>query len=125
MTAHDVDTVVVTLHEVRLPCHLGWTDEERDRLQVVVANLELHISAPGVQHTDKLEDSIDYRDIVRRLENNCAERSWRLLEKMTFDIASDLLSQFRTLQKVCITVRKNIFPNAEGVSVSRTLARYN
>ncbi len=123
--AHDTDSVSVQIHEFKLPCHLGCIDEERARLQVVAINLEAVVSVPGAQLSDNLRDCIDYRDLIKRMELVASEQEWKLLEKMTFDLATDLLVKFPPLQKVKLSVRKNVLPGAEGVTVTRTLARYN
>ena len=123
--AHDSDSVTVAIHEFKLPCHLGCIDEERRRLQVVVVNLEAVVSVPGAQTSDSIGDCIDYRDITKRLEQVASEQEWRILEKMTFDLSTDLLMKFPAIQRITISIRKNVLPGAQGVTVSRTLARYN
>lgn len=119
----DKSQVEITLHEAVMPVRLGWSDEERSRKQLVTVNLKFRVQTSGVERSDELEDTLDYCKVLKLLETECAEKTWRLIEKMTADLADALLSQFAQVGSLEISVRKNVFANTKGVSVTRFVER--
>lgn len=115
----------IELHDLRLSCNLGVTDEERSRRQVVVVNLDLELAAPRARHSDAIEDTVDYRDIVRCLQEECSAKQWKLLERMTAELGESLLSCFPLVERLRISIRKNVIPDAAGVTVTRVVERNN
>ncbi len=115
--------VEITLHEVVTPCRLGWSEEERARSQLVVINLKFSVRTSGVERSDELEDTVDYSKVLKLLEGECAKNTWRLLEKMGSDLSSTLLSAFSPIQRVEISIRKNVYANTKGVTVTRVIER--
>ena len=120
MNSADIE---VALHEVMIPCHLGWSEEERQHPQLVAANIKFKVRTSGVEKSDQLEDTLDYCDVLSLVETQCKNTAWRLLEKMSFDLASSILNNFAKVVSVEISLRKNIFAHTKGVSVTRFLER--
>lgn len=116
-------TFLLSLHELRLPCRLGVSDDERSRPQVVRLNAEVEVACADAHRSDDLNDAVDYRILVKTLQDECRDRSWRLVEKMGFDLGSALLRRAPHASSVRIAIRKNVFPDCEGVTVSQTVRR--
>jgi dihydroneopterin aldolase len=115
--------VSIALHEVVVPCRLGWSEEERLRTQLVVINLSFSVHTDGAEKSDELEDTVNYSEVLKLIESECATHTWRLLEKMSFDLGATILNAFPKIHGLEISLRKNIFANTKGVTVSRSIER--
>jgi 7,8-dihydroneopterin aldolase/epimerase/oxygenase len=111
------------IESLRQPVRLGWFDEERSFPQVVTIDLTLEIDSEGAQRSDDVADTVDYTEIVSRVQRLCDERTWKLLERMTFEIVQNILEHFSRIRYAHISVRKHIIPAAQGVVVEYAAAR--
>lgn len=73
----------LTLSRLRLPVHLGWTDEERAVPQLVEANLFIRFpEPPPACQTDELKDTVCYAEICEKLSQGLEGRSFKLIERL-------------------------------------------
>jgi dihydroneopterin aldolase len=83
-------------------------DDERERGQLFVVALELEldpeVAAPAAE-SDRIEDAVDYRDVVDVVGEVSAARAYRLLEAFSTALADTLLARF-PLVRVRVGVRK-------------------
>jgi dihydroneopterin aldolase len=92
----------IELHGLELFGHHGVTEEERDRGQLFVYDVELEVGDRGA--TDRIDDAVDYREVaatVRRV----AETRFALLEDLSTALEDDLYEQFAP-ERVRVRVRK-------------------
>ena len=92
----------IELRGLELFGHHGVGEEERERGQLFVYDVELEIGERGAN--DRIEDAVDYREVaatVRRI----AETRFALLEALSTAIADALYEQFRP-ERVSVRVRK-------------------
>lgn len=101
---------------------IGVTDEERARSQRVLITVDLDVDVSAAAASDRLERTIDYHALADKLLEYGAKRSWRLLEKLTADLAEMILVEFRP-QVVTVEVKKFPLPQARHVSVTLTRTR--
>src|SRR5262249_11914066 len=82
--------------------HHGVSEEERERGQLFLYDVELEVGERGAN--DRIEDAADYREVavtVRRI----ADGRFALLEALSSAIADALYEQFAP-DRVCVRVRK-------------------
>jgi dihydroneopterin aldolase len=86
----------------------GVLDEERERGQRFLVDLELevdHKTAATVATSDRIEDAVDYRDVVEAVREVSDARAYRLLEAFAAALSERLLASF-PLTRVRVRVRK-------------------
>jgi len=94
--------MTIELRGIELFGHHGVTEEERERGQRFVYDVELDVGERG--SSDRIEDAVDYREVastVRRV----AETRFALLEALATAIADALYEQFAP-ERVRVRVRK-------------------
>jgi dihydroneopterin aldolase len=95
-------TVVVELAGLEIPGKHGVDDWERETEQPFLYDLELELAEPT---DDRIEETVDYREVVEVVRSVSAERQFQLLESMAGAVAAALLERF-PLQRARVRVRK-------------------
>lgn len=101
--------------------NVGVTDEERAEPQRLLITIEIDHDFSRACANDRIEDTIDYHQVVAEMLNFGNGRSWRLIETLAANAASMILEKFGP-QAVTVEVKKFIIPQAEYVSVVLTRA---
>jgi dihydroneopterin aldolase len=94
-------TVLVELEALEIPGRHGATPEEHERDQPFLYDLQLELSEP---EADRLEETVDYREVVELVREVSAEER-QLLETLASAVADALLKRF-PLERVRVRVRK-------------------
>src|SRR5262249_41697690 len=92
----------IELRGIELFGHHGVTEDERDRGQRFVYDVELEVGERGA--SDRIEDAVDYRDVAQT-GRRVAETRLALLEALAPAIADALYDQFSP-ERVSVRVRK-------------------
>lgn len=98
---------------------VGVTDQERAKPQRLLVSVELNFDFTAASMSDRLEKTIDYNEIVEELLVYGEGRSWRLLEKLSANIADRILTHYRP-QAVTVEVKKFAIRQARYVSAVLT-----
>ncbi len=96
---------------------VGVPEEERAAPQRLMVTIEMEVDAPRAATTDDLKDTIDYYCVSQDILAFGDGRSWKLLEKLSADLADLILGKYRP-QRVRVEVKKFIIPEARHISVS-------
>jgi dihydroneopterin aldolase len=95
-------SVLVELAGLEIPGKHGVDDWERVTEQPFLYDLELELAEPT---DDRIEETVDYREVVEVVRSVSAERQFQLLESMAGAVAAALLERF-PLQRARVRVRK-------------------
>jgi dihydroneopterin aldolase len=95
-------TVLVELKGLEIPGRHGATPEEHERDQPFLYDLELELPEP---RTDRLEETVDYREVVEVVREISAREERQLLETLAAAVADALLQRF-PLERARVRVRK-------------------
>jgi dihydroneopterin aldolase len=95
---------VIEVHGFELFAHHGVGEEERERGQRFLFDLDLVADEAGAR-TDALSDTVDYRDVVACVRAVSDGRRFALLEALAAAVADALLARF-ALRRVRVRVRK-------------------
>lgn len=98
-----VDTIV--LEGIEIPAALGVTAAERKMRRPVLIDIEADMDLRLSGKTDRIGDTVNYKDIFDVVEEIAGSREHRLVEALAERIAASLLDQF-DLSAVTISVRK-------------------
>jgi dihydroneopterin aldolase len=96
-------SVTVELFGLEIAGAHGVEEEERSRPQPFLYDLWLEV--PEASTSDSLEQTVDYRDVVRCIREISDARQFRLLEAMAAAVADALLERF-ALERARVRVRK-------------------
>jgi dihydroneopterin aldolase len=100
--------VRIELRGLELHGFHGVLEEERERGQRFVVDLELDLdsaSAARAAESDRIEDAVDYRDVVETVRQVSDAHAYRLLEALASVLAETLVGRF-PLTRVQVRVRK-------------------
>ncbi|MGZ9189080.1 MAG: dihydroneopterin aldolase [Nitrospira sp.] len=104
--------------------HCGVTDEERRKAQLIAVDLELEASVEPAALSDRLEETIDYAQVAKRLVFLGTSLECRLLEALAEQLLGMMFAEF-PVDRVRIWIRKLHAPLAMvagsvGVRFERT-----
>jgi dihydroneopterin aldolase len=95
-------TAVVELFGLEVPGRHGVEDEERARDQPFLYDIRIELPEPA---GDRIEQTVDYREVVELVREVSASREFRLLEAIAAAVADALLERF-PLERARVRVRK-------------------
>src|SRR3954449_5105925 len=96
-------SVTVELYGLEVPGAHGVEEEERGAPQTFLYDLWLEV--PDAATSDRLEATVDYRDVVHCVQEVSAGGRCRLLEAMAAAVAGALVDRFE-LEAARVRVRK-------------------
>ncbi|MDX6398423.1 MAG: 7,8-dihydroneopterin aldolase/epimerase/oxygenase [Gaiellaceae bacterium] len=112
--------MIIELHGIALRGFHGALDWERERGQSFLFDIELEVGEAG--SSDRLEDAVDYRDVVACVREVNDGRAYHLLEALAAALADELLARF-AVEHVAVRVRKPdvvLDPSVEYAAVRAT-----
>jgi 7,8-dihydroneopterin aldolase/epimerase/oxygenase len=95
-------SVTIELYGLEVPGTHGVEEAEREGPQRFLYDLRLELDEPA---SDSVEETVDYRNVVRCVQEVSDGRSFQLLESMAAAVADALLERFR-IQAAHVRVRK-------------------
>jgi len=93
----------IELPGLELVGHHGVGEEERRRGQRFVFDLELELATHP--EADRIEETVDYRELVRCVRDVSDAARYRLIETLAAAVADELLARF-PLARARVRVRK-------------------
>ena len=96
-------SITVELYGLEIEGKHGVEQAERRRPQSFLYDLWLEV--PDAAAADRLEDTVDYREVVTCVREVSARRQFSLLEAMAASVAEALLERFE-LEAARVRVRK-------------------
>ncbi len=112
----------IHIRGLRLASRVGVPEEERALPQSVAANLSITLAKSFKGFGDRIEDTVDYDRVARRLREVAAAGERRLIETLAEDLAAAVLA-FDGVCAVTLEVVKFILPDCDHVAVEITRAR--
>jgi dihydroneopterin aldolase len=97
--------VTIELHGLVLRGFHGVLDDERRDGQRFLVDLELDLADDTAASSDRIEDAVDYRDVVETVSSVSDARAYHLLEALAAAIADTLIERF-PLTRARVRVRK-------------------
>ena len=114
-------SVMVELHGVEIRGRHGVLERERETEQPFLYDIELELPEPG---TDRLEQTVDYREVVALVRELSDGRQFQLLESLAPAVADALLERFPSAVSVRVRVRKpEVDPGAPVEHAAATVRR--
>ena len=110
----------IMIRKLRVPTHIGVTDEERARPQVVSVDLTMHADLRRSAISDDLADTVDYDRVLVEITGLIRSSKTRLMEHLAEEIANHI-SRYPLIDRVTVEISKPEFRpggiDVAGVSV--------
>lgn len=105
----------IHINGISCQAHVGVPLQERENPQQIVVDLVLSLDLEAAVKSDDVESTVDYQEIVEKVEKAVAEKQFRLLEALAGYLCHTLLTDTR-IKSVQVTLRK--FPEVLREKVS-------
>jgi dihydroneopterin aldolase len=112
--------IVVELEGLEVLGRHGVLDEERREGQTFLYDVRLELA--GAPPSDRVEDTVDYRDIADCVREVSDSRQFNLLETLAAAVADALAERF-AVERVRVRVRKPSPPGVPAASAAATAER--
>lgn len=112
----------ITITDLEVHYCVGVSDEERAQPQRLLLTVDMQFDFSVAAVSDRLTKTIDYHDLSQKLLKFGNGRNWKLIEKLSANIADMVMSEYRP-QGVSVEVKKFSVPQARHVSVTWTAKR--
>jgi dihydroneopterin aldolase len=113
--------ITVEAHDLRVFGRHGVHDEERERGQEFLFDVDLEVGERGT--SDRLEDAVDYREVARVVKEVSDARQFNLLEALATAVADELERRFSP-DRIRVRVRKpEVRPAGLDGTVAATVTR--
>jgi FolB domain-containing protein len=109
----------IHVEQLEVSTRIGVLKEERGAPQRLTVSISFWPYYEAGDLADKIENAINYSDVVEETKNFVRDQSVSLIETLADRLAMHLLKNFR-MQKVTIELRKFPFEDAKYVSVTIT-----
>lgn len=107
----------IHIRDLALWCIIGTNADERTRKQQVVINIEVACDLLTPCASDRIEDTIDYRAMKRRIVARVEDSSFHLLEKLAQAVAEICLSEERADAVTVAVDKPGALTKARSVAV--------
>jgi len=112
----------IHIRDLTARCIIGINDWEREKKQEVVINVTLHADLSRAGASDRIDDTVDYKDLRNRILTAVEASEYFLIERMAEAIADLCLTDPRA-ERVEVEVDKPgalRFARSVGVEITRT-----
>ena len=96
---------IIYLHDLKIECIIGIWEWERRIRQTVILDLDMAADIRRAADNDRIEDTLDYKAISKRLIEFVGNSQFQLVETLAEKVAGILLDEFR-IQWVRVRVNK-------------------
>jgi FolB domain-containing protein len=112
----------IQIRDLLLRTVIGINDEERRDRQDVLINITLYADLRRPGRSDDIQDTVNYRTLIKRVIKLVEESQFYLVEKLADEIAAVCLDDAR-VERVQVRVEKPgalRFARSVGVEIDRT-----
>lgn len=113
----------ISLYEMRLLSFVGVSDEERSSPQNIILNIDIGIDRSGLGFADNIEHTVDYAEVVKRINEEAAKTHFSLLETLAERICEIMFSEFSVRSISLELFKLDIFENVKfsGIRMERRI----
>lgn len=104
------------IKDLSLLCFLGVTDLERAHPQKVYVSIRIYGDFEASSVSDDINDTIDYVGIMNSIENLVAEKPFKLIERLAYEIRQTVLNACGDRLVEVSVVKPNVLRSAKHAS---------
>jgi FolB domain-containing protein len=113
----------IRIKDLRLKTVIGVNEWEREQKQEVVVNLEIEIDDERAAETDRIEDTINYKTISKRIFQETEGSQFFLIERLARRVLEISLEDKRVIKADVEVDKPYALRFAKSVSVRLTAKR--
>ena len=115
----------IRIKNLKIPARHGVYEFEKEKDGIFELDINLHLPLSKAGKSDRLEDTINYEDIISTVTKAFTEKQYALVEAAAQSVCDRLLNDFK-IDKITIRVRKPHAPiDADFETVEVQLNRKN
>ena len=95
----------IHIRDLHVRCIVGLYEEERKAKQDVFINITLHADYREACRSDRIEDTVDYKEVKKRVVAMVEVSSFMLIERLAEEVARICLAAPR-IERAVVTVDK-------------------
>ena len=108
----------IHIKNLRLKTIIGINDLERAEKQDVIVNVEVELDASRATETDRIEDTVNYKTLTKRIISEVELSEFYLLEKLAHHILNIVLEDKKVIRGTVEVDKPHALRFANSVSVS-------
>lgn len=112
----------ISIVDLEVHYRIGVPDEERANSQRLLITVDMDADFTAAAKTDGITHTIDYFEVAQDLLKFGEGRSWKLLEKLTAEIAEYILQKYGP-RSLTVSIKKFPIRQARYVCTSVTRTR--
>lgn len=112
---------LIEIKDLLLRTIVGTNEDERVNKQDVLINIAMHVDTREAGDSDNIEDTVNYRSVVKHVIALVEQSTFLLVEKLAAEIARTCLEHSR-VERVRVSVEKPgalRFARSVGVTIER------
>ncbi|WP_292981578.1 dihydroneopterin aldolase [Nitrosomonas sp.] len=113
---------VIFLKEFRIKTLIGIYPWERKIPQTIELNIEIALPSQQASKSDRIEDALDYSQVVHKISTTLHQQHFSLLETLTENIAQLILTEFGSPRVKVSAAKLNVIPGVKqlGICIERS-----
>ncbi len=115
--------MMIRIKNLRLRTVIGIFDWERKTRQEVIVNVTLEFDGSKAAQSDRIEDSVDYKSLTKRIIAEVEQSSFQLIEALANHVLGLVMSDERVRRAEIEIDKPGALRFAESVSVSCSAER--
>jgi 7,8-dihydroneopterin aldolase/epimerase/oxygenase len=85
---------IIFLHDLSIETIIGIYDWERKEKQSIILDLDMGADIAAAARTDAIEDTLNYKEVAKRLIDFVAASEFQLVETLAERVAEIVLAEF-------------------------------
>lgn len=109
------------IRDLKVRCIVGIKPDERSEKQDVLINITLHADLRAACKSDRIQDTVDYKVVKKRVLKMAEESGYYLVERLA-ERAAEIALEYPAVQRVDVSVDKVgalRFARSAAVEISR------
>jgi 7,8-dihydroneopterin aldolase/epimerase/oxygenase len=86
---------IIYLRDLRIDTIIGIYDWERRMKQTIIIDLEMGTDISKAANSDNIEDTLNYKEVAKRLMSYVGDSEFELVETLAEKIAEIILTEFK------------------------------
>jgi 7,8-dihydroneopterin aldolase/epimerase/oxygenase len=86
---------IIYLRDLRIDTIIGIYDWERRMKQTIIIDLEMGTDISKAANSDNIEDTLNYKDVAKRLMSYVGDSEFELVETLAEKIAEIIMTEFK------------------------------
>jgi D-erythro-7,8-dihydroneopterin triphosphate epimerase len=115
--------MIIRIKNLRLRAVVGVNPWERTEAQAVIINLEAEFNGQAAAVSDKLQDTIDYRTISKKVIELVEKSDYQLIETLAGHILGTVMEDQRIYRAKVEVDKPSAIKSADSTSVELEIGR--